>query len=364
VFNDRIYAVPSVRHSISSAMLFGKGKLLDGVGGVTFKDADDFLRAMKQLTVAGSQWGLGATSGAPTNGIPGIATYFLESFGAPNIWREANGKLTKDWETDEFKAAIAFLRRLWDASVIHPDSPTMSVNQAAQNFYGGKYALWSNALIIGDVVWNRANAQDPNFSMRAVAPFSGNPASKTVHHLGPGANLLTVLKNTSTEQATRLLGLLNYLSAPFGTEEYLTMWYGIEGVEFDFDQNHNPVVSAKGQTDLFIPWPNVSAAPGVLYNASSAEYARVLSRDVAVIQGMGIQNPVVGLYSRTNAQRAASLNQAMGDGLLAIIFGRADMSTFDQLVKDWRSQGGDQIRAEFERGSNQRTTWHEGTSVG
>lgn len=348
VFNNRIYAIPSVRHSISSAILFGKGKLLDGVGGASFKDTDSFLQAMKQLSGGGSQWGLGATSGAPANGIPGIATYFLESFGAPNIWREVNGKLTKDWETDEFKSAIGYLRKLWDAGVIHPDSPSMSVNQAAQNFYAGKYALWSNGLIIGDVVWNRANAQDPNFSMRAIAPFPATSSSKPVHHLGTGANLLTVLKKTSTDQATKLLGLLNYVSAPFGTQEYLTMWYGLEGVEFDFDENHNPVVSAKGQTDLFIPWPNVGAGPSVLYNASSADYARVMSQDVGVIEGMGIQNPVVGLYSETNAQRAASLNQKMADGLQAIIFGRSDVSSYDQLVNDWRSQGGDQIRTEFE----------------
>jgi putative aldouronate transport system substrate-binding protein len=348
VFNNRLYAVPSVRHSISSAILFGKGTLLDPVGGLVVKNTDDFLRAMKQLTGGGSQWGIGATSGAPANGIAGIATYFLEAFGAPNIWRESNGKLTKDWETDEFKAAIAFLRQLWDAGVVHPDSPTMSVNQAAQNFYAGKYALWSNGLTIGDTVWNRANAQDPNFSMRAVPPFPANPSRKPVHHLGTGANLLTVLKKASTDQATKLLGLLNYVSAPFGTQEYLTMWYGVEGTEFEFDQNHNPVVSPKGQTDLFIPWPNVGAAPSVLYDPSSADYARVMSTDVAVIQGMGIQNPVAGLYSQTNAQRAASLQQRMGDGLLAIIFGRSDMSSFDQLVNDWRSQGGDQIRSEFE----------------
>jgi putative aldouronate transport system substrate-binding protein len=349
VFNNRIYAVPSVRHSISSSIMFGKGALLEPAGGINFKNTDDFLRAMKQLTGGGSQWGLGSTSGAPTNGIPAIATYFLESFGAPNSWRETAAKLTKDWETDEFKAAIAYVRQLWDAGVIHPDSPTMSVNQAAQSFYAGKYALWANGLIIGDVVWNRANAQDPNFSMRAVAPFPASSSSKPVHHLGTGANLLTVLRKTTDQQATKLLGLLNYVSAPFGTTEYLTMWYGVEGVEFDFDQNHNPVVSAKGQTDLFIPWPNVGAAPSVLYNASSADYARVISKDVAAIQGMGIQNPVVGLYSQTNAQRASGLNQKMGDGLMAIIFGRSDMSSYDQLVKDWRSQGGDQIRAEFER---------------
>jgi putative aldouronate transport system substrate-binding protein len=349
VFNNRIYAIPSVRHSISSAILFGKGRLLDPVGGTSFKNTDDFMRATKQLTGGGAQWGIGATSGAPTNGIPGMAVYFLESFGAPNGWRESNGKLTKDWETEEFKAAIAYIRQLWDAGVVHPDTPTMSVNQAAQNFYAGKYALWSNGLTIGDTVWNRANQQDPNFSMRAVAPFPANASSKPVHFLGTGANLLTVLKKTTTDQATKLLGLLNYVSAPFGTLEYLTIWYGVEGVEFDFDQNHNPVVSAKGQTDLFIPWPNVGAGPSVLYNAISADYARVMSKDVAVIQNMGLQNPVVGLYSKTNAQRAASLNQAMGDGLMAILFGRNDVASFDQLVKDWRSQGGDQIRTEFEQ---------------
>ncbi|MBV9325399.1 MAG: extracellular solute-binding protein [Chloroflexi bacterium] len=349
VFNNRIYAVPSVRASISNAIMFGTGKLLDPVGGINFKDANDFLKVMQQLTSSGSQWGIGATSGAPMNGVPGLLTYFLESFGAPNIWRAANGKLTKDWETDEFRAAVAYARQLWDAGVVQPDAPTASVNQAAQSFYAGKYALWANGLVIGDTVWNRANAQDPSFGMRAVPPFPASPSAKPVHFLGSGANLLTVLKNTSADQARKLLGVLNYLSAPFGSQEYLTMWYGVEGSEFDFDAGGNPVVSARGQTDLFIPWPNVGAAASVLYNASSPDYARVMARDIAVIQGMGIQNPVVGLYSQTNAQKAATLHQMMGDGLLAIIFGRADVSSLDQLVKDWRAQGGDQIRSEFEQ---------------
>lgn len=349
VFNNKIYAVPSVRASISSAIMFGKGKLLDAVGGIQFKNADDFLKAMKQLTLPGAQWGIGATSGAPTNGIPGLATFFLEAFGTPNVWRDTNGKLTKDWETDEFKAAIAYVRSLWDAGVVQPDAPTASVNQAAQNFYAGKYALWSNALLIGDTVWNRANGQDANFQMRAVPPFSASTSVKPVHHLGSGAYLLTVLKKTSIDQAKKLLGVLNYLAAPFGTHEYLTLLYGVEGPEFDLDGNGNPIVSAKGTTDLFIPWPNVAAAPSVLYNANSPDYARVIHKDVSVIQAMGIQNPVVGLYSKTNAQRAASLNQTMGDGLLATMFGRADLSSLDQLVKDWRTQGGDQIRSEFEQ---------------
>jgi putative aldouronate transport system substrate-binding protein len=354
VFNNRLYAVPAVRASITGAIMFGKGKLLEPVGGLSFKDASDFQRVMKQLTGGGSQWGLGVSSGA-TNGIPGVLTYFLESFGAPNVWRLSGGKLTRDWETDEFKAAVAFVRGLWDAGVMHPDSPSMQINQAAQNFYAGKTALWGNGFTIGDVAWNRANAADPDFRFRALAPFSHDGLSKPVHHLGPGTALLTVLKKTSdAARVKELLGVLNFFAAPFGTAEFLLIWYGIEGKEFTFDANGNPIatVTSGGQSitnpDLFIPWPNIGSPSSALYDANASEYARVMYPDASAIQNLGIQNPVVGLYSATNAKLAATLNQKMGDGLSDIVFGRADVGSLDQLVKEWRAQGGDTIRSEFE----------------
>ena len=80
-------------------------RVANAVFNTTSETRNDFLKAMQQLTVGGSQWGIGATSGAAHQTASGHRDYFLESFGAPNIWREANGKLTKDWEADEFKAA-------------------------------------------------------------------------------------------------------------------------------------------------------------------------------------------------------------------------------------------------------------------
>jgi putative aldouronate transport system substrate-binding protein len=350
VFNNKIFAVPVVRTSISASIMFGKGKVLETANALRFTNADDFMQKMKQLTAPGAQqWGVGFTSGAAASGVPPFATWFLESFGAPNVWREAGGKLTKDWETEEFKAAIGFVRSLWAAGVVHPDGPTATVNQAAQHFYGGRTVLWQNGFTIGDVAWNRAHAQDSAFGMRALAPFSHDGTSKPVHHLGPGTALLTVVKKSSPDQIKKLLGVLNYFSAPFGTQEFLLIWYGLEGVTFNYDPNGNPIVTQEGAPYLFIPWPNIGSPASVLYNAQSSDYARVMHQDASVIQSMGIQNPVVGLYSNTNASRASSLNQKMADGLTDIIFGRAELSTFDQLVRDWRSQGGDQIRSEFEQ---------------
>src|SRR5262249_31982676 len=162
-----------------------------------------------------------------------------------------------------------------------------------------------------------------------------------VHHLGPGTALLTVLKKADSARIKELLGVLNYFAAPFGTAEFMLIWYGLEGKQFSFDANGNPIATVTSGSqaitnmDLFIPWPNIGSPASALYNANSADYARVMHADAAIIQGLGIQNPVVGLYSATNAKLASSLNQKMGDGLNNIIFGREDVASLDQLVKDW-----------------------------
>jgi len=64
---------------------------------------------------------------------------------------------------------------------------------------------------------------------------------------------------------------------------------------------------------------------------------------------IGIKNAAAGLYSNTNAQKGGVLDQAVTDGVNAIIFGKAPISSFDGLVATWKSSGGDQIRSEFEQ---------------
>jgi putative aldouronate transport system substrate-binding protein len=56
----------------------------------------------------------------------------------------------------------------------------------------------------------------------------------------------------------------------------------------------------------------------------------------------------VGLYSPTYATKGASLTMAMTDSVNGILFGRAAVNSLDALVKTWRTNGGDVIRAEYE----------------
>jgi hypothetical protein len=55
------------------------------------------------------------------------------------------------------------------------------------------------------------------------------------------------------------------------------------------------------------------------------------------------------------------INQTVIDGVNQILFGRAEVSSLDQLVADWRSAGGDQMRNEFQQAlqsSNISQRWY------
>jgi hypothetical protein len=109
---------------VGSALLVNQA-VLDEIGATQFANADDFLRVATQLTQPGTRWAFASNP----------LTFFLEVFRAPNGWRATNGKLTRDWETDEYQAAVAFTRRLWDAGVIHPDSANMTPTLSVNNWY-------------------------------------------------------------------------------------------------------------------------------------------------------------------------------------------------------------------------------------
>jgi putative aldouronate transport system substrate-binding protein len=60
-----------------------------------------------------------------------------------------------------------------------------------------------------------------------------------------------------------------------------------------------------------------------------------------------VSNPTFGQVSVTNFSKGFNLTQAMTDGLTDIAVGRRPLTDYDQLVKDWQANGGEQIRKEY-----------------
>jgi putative aldouronate transport system substrate-binding protein len=140
------------------------------------------------------------------------------------------------------------------------------------------------------------------------------------------------------------------MAAPFGTQEYVLLNFGMQGRDFTFNAAGNPILTPTGAAEVtsFPIW-RISAPPAVIFDPNDAQYARAASDAQAAALAIGLSSPVAGLFSKTASQKAALLNQPLTDGLYNIIFGRENISTLDGVVKQWRTNGGDQIRAEFEQ---------------
>jgi len=349
VFNNAIYAVPTA-YMPFFWMLWNRSDMLEREGISAPKNADEFKRVLTQLTSQQSgRWGIAGHINSSFDVWSGTGGMYAAMFGAPNQWGESGGKFTRTFETEQFKAAVGFARDLYAAGVYHPDSLTWTILQKRTNFEAGRFAYEFDGMTIN--LWNNAKKVSPDVKLRQPVP---PPADGSNGHYwyGPGIFGYTAIRKASPERVKEILRIMNYLAAPIGSEEYLLTHYGVKGVDWDFDDKGNPTLTPKGQADT-MPWGagtvTVPNPPQVLFNPQDPEFARVIQGDQKAMDAVGVSDPSIGLYSNTNANKANLLNQAMLDGLAEIIKGAQQVSYLDQLVKDWRANGGDQIRAELEQ---------------
>ena len=67
------------------------------------------------------------------------------------------------------------------------------------------------------------------------------------------------------------------------------------------------------------------------------------------IMKIGIDDPHWPLYSPTNVAKEPELTQFGFDSITPIVTGRQPLTALDDVIKEWKSRGGDQIRQEFEQ---------------
>jgi putative aldouronate transport system substrate-binding protein len=170
-----------------------------------------------------------------------------------------------------------------------------------------------------------------------------------VYWLGPGAFGFSILKQASPERIREVLRIVNFLAAPFGSQEYTLTHFGLEGVHYTRDANGNPILNQTGQHDVNFLWNSIAGPPPTLYYTKSPQFAPTMQGDERPMLAAGITDPTIPLYSPTNGSKGGPLNQVLIDGMTDIVAGRRPLSDFDQLLNDWRKGGGDQIRQEFEQ---------------
>jgi putative aldouronate transport system substrate-binding protein len=278
---------------------------------------------------------------------------FAAMFGAPNVWQlNSDGTLQRDIETPQYREAVAFVRELVASGVYHPDSMTyadLNGNRAA--FLAGKIVINEETFgVAWQDIWVRGPRLNPPVNPQAMAPFPAQEGGQAQHYFGRGYLATTALKKAPPDRIKELLSIMNWLAAPFGSAEDLLLTSGVPQVDYTIDGNGNPISTDSGNADAnLVPWKYIVQHPQVAYAAGLPDYGKAATDFERIAIPLGVGDPTLGFSSSTSDSKGASLTQAINDGLLGILSGRQPLSDYDDMVKTWQANGGQQIRAELQQ---------------
>jgi putative aldouronate transport system substrate-binding protein len=354
-YDGAIYGVPVVRGAYNNISYMNEGMFQAiGVGEQGPKDGDDFKRILQALNHPQSnQFAIAALP--PGYGLDYVGRGdipLLARFNAPNNWAvDSSGKFTKDIETPQFKTALAYVRDLYAAGLFFPD-PGISQTTMRTNFLGSRIATittgWNTN---GSLLWDPGKAQNPVVRPRALRPFAMDATKKPIWHQSQGFNGLTALKKGTPERTRELLRIMNFMAAPFGSEEYQLLNFGVQGVDFEFDAKGNPSPTARGKAEqtLTVGWQYLAQPMPVLFDPNDSDFVKNTYADEQAMSANMIADPTVGLYSETDISMTGTLSQRFFGSIGEIVMGQRPLTDLDQLLQAWRSAGGDQMRNEFQQ---------------
>ena len=335
-------------------------ELVDALGTTQAKTTDEYKKLVVELTNAQqNQYGIVTQGGYQYSWDMNTGNGFYPSmFGAPNLWAvDPNGKFTHMWETDGYKQALAYTTDLFKAGVFNPNSPNLNVVTAAQAFEARQGTIVVTGLnaAFWDIRGTAAEGLQPPANINLLTP----PAAagfKPQYYNGRAAFAIAFLKKAPDDRIKMLLRVLDYIAAPFGSQEFLLVNYGVQGRDWDPDDNGNPILNKTGQADFAGVSTGAVSFLGsqivgrylVLYSAADATFAKRIQDYQKILAPMSTEDASLGLYSATQASSGVQLIQPFGDGITDIVAGRRPLSDLDGLISAWRSAGGDKIRTEYQ----------------
>jgi putative aldouronate transport system substrate-binding protein len=349
--NGVLYGVPSPT-SLQPNALWYRGDWLSTAGLTAPANAAEFLNMINVFTTEDPDGnGQNDTYGTSFERLDAVSQRFIHSMfrvGAEgNGWIvNDDGSFTNAIETEEFRAALEYAREIWASGSCHPDSLTQTSNEVREQLMAGTAGSGPNAFILLNFIRTEAAKVNPDAQILGLAPPGHDGGQGVAYNIGGWFGHFAIPTSVGADESRmeELLGITNYFGAPFGSDEYNFLNFGVEGVHHTLNDDGSRTLTEEGERDVFNP---SLGGLNVLYSPNREEIGYVQELMAAQTR-VGLFSPTVNLYSETATAKAGELGQLYTDTKIDISTGRSGMDALDSLVSDYMSRGGDQIRTEFE----------------
>jgi putative aldouronate transport system substrate-binding protein len=120
-------------------------------------------------------------------------------------------------------------------------------------------------------------------------------------------------------------------------------------VHYTLDGSGKLTLNDKSNVDAnYVNWKYLMQHPQVMYVPDVPGYAKAEFEAEHFLVPAGVSDPTLGMFSPTLGAKGAVINRTMLDGITDVVAGRRPIAEYDQLVKEWQSAGGEQIRKELQ----------------
>jgi putative aldouronate transport system substrate-binding protein len=334
--NGKIMGIPIHRGRQTTFAFAQRADLLRDKG-ITEDPAnfEEFRDLCKELTdEKNNVWPLG---GPPVD-------FLRQMLGLGVDWEYTDGNLTTTKDDERNEQALAACVELLDAGVMNPDS---FANPDGKAWFGAGKTYYAWEWMSSWEQYFREQTSGDAFEMSALLPPPFEDGSEPVTWLG-GANFgYSAVSQNVGDRVVTALAVINYLSAPFGTQEQLDVKYGVEGRHYTLDGT-DPVPTAAGTSQSGLGQGYLADGPRTLYNIGDEKASRATYEAMKKVIAPGVPDPTQDLYSETKSRLWDIINGNLGNVQNDILQKRKPVSAWKDAVEDWKRTGGEQIRVELE----------------
>lgn len=345
-----LYGIPCFRNqTVGGTMLYRQDWAEKGGFGGKPTNGAELLTWLKAIQTGG---GNGAYALGTLDQV--LAFCGTQVHRVPNQWRLDGKKLTKDIETDEFEAALAFAAKIWEQKLVHPNMLQLTPNPSEYQgqFFAGRIGVCNTNLdgyfgTTGQIA--QLQKRDPSAKAEVMVP-PGIDGGKGMVPPDLGFYCMLSIPSSITDEGRidELLRVINYLAAPAGSKEYYLTHYGVEGHNYTMNNGvPTPSTDESVKTEPFLSMLS-SFNLGFYYPGAPADEALKAQKVAEEMVACFMENPVKNLDSATSYSKGDALSTMVLDYEAGIVTGRRPMSDLAELRKRWRDGGGDQMRQEYE----------------
>jgi putative aldouronate transport system substrate-binding protein len=338
VWNDRLMSIPNPTDNPFPWILMSRKDLLDAASLKAPTTIDELYEVGKKVTdPAKGVWAF--------DDIFAMVQMFYKVAGSKEGWRRrSDGTPEFKYETPEFRSAVEFMSKLYRDGLVHPDVVASKGADSKLLLASGKILFKQD----GMGAWQPLQAQyqkiTPTLNIQPVPVFSATGGDPLVWGADEPISFTFIKKGLPRDRVEELLRVSNWCSAPFGTNEFLLREYGVEGKHYTKRADGAPIKQDLAFKEIQNQYFFISGrSPVVQPTPDTPNYVKdMLGYSNAMVKFLE-KDPWEGLKLEFPAKFKATLVPTE-DKITDILRGRRPLSDLDAVVKEWRTNAGDETR--------------------